>query len=159
MTDFGKVREFVALLRFLRPGLLLLVALGIFRIIIGAIGVPESIGNWISSGTMLAMVLAIYYGYSAPSHGFNRYWQALLIGWSISAIENLMVTAGILITPAFGLAHYSSFTSVHVGIIQHAVNHLWSVFFGSDVALLLLILVSIGFLFGRRKPALKRQSA
>ena len=69
-----KGRQFVALLRFLRPGLLLLVVLGIFRIFIGAIGVPESIGTWISSGTLLAMLLAIYYGYSAPAHGFNRYW-------------------------------------------------------------------------------------
>jgi len=131
--------------------LLLLVGLGIFRIFIGALGVPESIGTWISSGTLLAMLLAIYYGYSAPAHGFNRYWQALLIGWSISAVENLMVTAGILVTPALGLAHYSSFTSVHVGVIQHAVNHLWSVLFGSDVVLLLLMLVSIAFLFGQRR--------
>jgi hypothetical protein len=157
MPDFRrKVPEFIALLRFLRPGLLLLVALWIFRIIIGAIGVPESIGNWISSGTVLAMLLAIYYGYSAPSHGFNRYWQPLLIGWSLSVVENLMVAAGILITPTLGLAHYSSFTSVHVGVMQHAVNHLWNIF-GSDVTLLLLILVSIGFLFGRRNPALKSQ--
>jgi len=155
MSGFGKkVPEVVALLRFLRPGMLLLVALGIFRIFIGVIGVPESIGTWISSGTMLAMLLTIYYGYSAPSHGFNRYWQALLIGWSISVVENLMVVAGILITPTLGLAHYSSFTSVHVGVIQHAVNHLWSAF-GGDVTIPLLILASIGFLFGRRKAAIK----
>jgi hypothetical protein len=67
-----------------------MVAVGIFRIFIGAIGVPESVSIWISSGTVLAMLLAIYYGYSAPSHGFNRYWKVLLIGRLISAIESLM---------------------------------------------------------------------
>jgi hypothetical protein len=149
------IRESAALLRFLRPGLLSLVALGIFRIIIGAIGVPESIGTWISSGTVLATLLAIYYGYFAPSYGF-RYWQALLIGWLISVTENVMVVAGILITPTLGLAHYSSFNSVHVNVTQHAVNHLWSAF-GGDVTIPLLILVSIGFLLGRRKSVLERQ--
>jgi hypothetical protein len=106
---------------------------------------------------VLAMLLAIYYGYSAPSHGFNRYWQALLIGWLISVVENVMVVAGILITPTLGLANYSSFTSVHVAVMQHAVNHLWSAF-GGDVTIPLLILASIGFFFGRRKTARKSQS-
>ena len=81
MSLFGKtVRECVASVRFLRPAFLMLAVLGVFRVFIGAIGVPQSVGTWISSGTLLAMMLAVYYGYSAPSHGFSRLWQFILIG-------------------------------------------------------------------------------
>ena len=79
MSLFGKtVRECAALVRFLRPAFLMLAVLGVFRVFIGAIGVPQSIGTWISSGTLLAVMLAVCYGYPAPSHGFNRFWQFIL---------------------------------------------------------------------------------
>ncbi|HEY2919918.1 MAG TPA: hypothetical protein VGK77_13110 [Candidatus Binatia bacterium] len=153
MLFFGKkVREYVALVRFLRHAFLMLAALGLFRIFIGAIGMPESIGTWISSGTLLAMILAVYYGHSAPSHGFNGYWQFILIGWLISVVQSLIVVAGILITTNFGLDNY--FTSERVSVDRHIAGHLGSAI-GGNLTIPLVILAGIGFAIGRRKPVLK----
>jgi len=96
---------------FLRNGLLIMAVMGVFRILIGAIGVPESIGTWISSLSLLMMILAVYYGHSARRHGFDRYWQVVLIGLLISTVQSLVVIACILITTNFGLANYFTPTS------------------------------------------------
>jgi hypothetical protein len=157
MSLFGKkVRECVALMRFLRPAFLMLAALGVFRVFIGAIGVPESVGTWISSGTLLAMILAVYYGHSAPSHGFNGYWQFILIGLLISVVQSLIVVAGIVITTNFGLTNY--FGSERVSVARHILGHLGSAI-GGNLTIPLAILSGIGFAIGRRKSALKSQSA
>jgi hypothetical protein len=140
-----------ALLRFLRHGFLMLAVLAMFRITIGAIGVPESVGTWISSGTLLAMILAVYYGYSAPSHGFTRYWYFVLIGVLISVVENLMVVAGILFTTNFGIANY--FSSNRVTVTRHIQNHLMSALGGMDT-IPLVVLAGIGFVIGSRRRSL-----
>lgn len=157
MSHFRKMaRECVALVRLLRPAFLMLAALGVFRVLIGAIGVPESVGTWISSGTLLAMILAVYYGHSAPSHGFNGYWQFILIGLFISVAQSLTVVAGIVITTNFGLANY--FDSERVSVTRHIWGHLGSAI-GGNLSIPLAILAGIGFAIGRRKRALKSQPA
>ena len=83
-------------LTFLRNAFLMLAALGIFRVLIGAVGVPEYIGTWISSLSLLMMVLAVYYGHSARRHGFDRYWQVVLMGLLLSTVQSLVVIACIL---------------------------------------------------------------
>ena len=138
------------LLHFLRPGLVLLVALGLFRIFIGAIGVPESVGTWISSGTVLSLILAVYYGYSAPLHGFRRYWYFIPIGWVISVVESLVVVLGIVVTANFKLANY--FTSERVSVQGHIVGHLGSAI-GGNMTIPLVVLTGIAFLIGRLRPA------
>ncbi len=157
MSLFGKtVRECVALVRFLRPAFLMLAVLGVFRVFIGAIGVPQSVGTLISSGTLLAMMLAVYYGYSAPSHGFSRLWQFILIGLLISVVQSLIVVAGIVITTNLELANY--FGSERVSVDRHIIGHLGSVI-GGNLTIPIIILAGIGFAFGRRKGALKSKSA
>ena len=146
----------VALLSFLRNGFFMLAALAVFRILIGAIGVPESVGTWISSGTLLSMILAMYYGYSAPSHGFKRYWHFVVIGLLISVVENLMVIAGILTTANFGLVNY--FSSERVTVNRHILGHLESAIGGMN-SIPLVMLAGIGFLIGRRRHSLKSQAA
>ena len=141
-------------LTFLRNAFLMLAALGIFRVLIGAVGVPESIGTWISSLSLLMMILAVYYGYSAPSHGFNRYWHFILIGLLISVVQSLIVIASILITTNFGLANY--FTSEIVSVTRHIVGHLGSAI-GGNLTIPVVILAAIGFATAGRKPALKSQ--
>jgi hypothetical protein len=149
-----KLEKHVTLLRFLRPGFFVLAAVGVFRIFVGAIGVPESIGTWISSGTLLAMILAVYYGQSAPSHGFDRFWHFILIGWLISVVESIVVIGAILATTNLGVANY--FSSERVSVNQHIVGHLGSAI-GGNMTIPLVVLAGIGFVIGRRL-AFKNQS-
>jgi hypothetical protein len=159
MSRFRKMaRECVALVRFLRPAFLMLAALGVFRVLIGAIGVPESVGTWVSSGTLLAMILAVYFGHSAPSHGFKGYWQFILIGLLISVVQSLTVVAGIIVTTNLGMANY--FGSERVSVTRHILGHLGSAI-GGNLTIPLTILAGIGFAIGgwRRNRALKSQAA
>jgi len=151
----NKIREHIMLLRFLRDAFFMLAAMGVFRIFVGAIGVPESIGTWISSGTLLAMILAVYYGQSAPSHGFDRFWHFILIGWLISVAESIVVIGAILVTTNLRLANY--FSSERVSVKQHIVGHLGSAI-GGNMTIPLVVLAGIGFVIGR-KLAFKSQSA
>jgi len=141
-------------LTFLRNAFLMLAALGIFRVLIGAVGVPEYIGTWISSLSLLMMVLAVYYGHSARRHGFDRYWQVVLMGLLLSTVQSLVVIACILITTNFGLANY--FTSEIVSVTRHIVGHLGSAI-GGNLTIPVVILAAIGFATAGRKPALKSQ--
>ena len=102
------------------------------------------------------MILAVYYGHSSPSHGFNGYWQFILIGLLISVVQSLIVVAGIVITTNFGLANY--FSSERVSVDRHILGHLGSAI-GGNLTIPLAILAGIGFAIGRRKSALKSQSA
>ena len=143
------------LLRFLRRAFLMLAVLGLLRIFIGAIGVPESVGTWVTSGTLLSLFLAVYYGHSAPSHGFNRFWHFMLIGWLISVVESLVVIAGIAITTNFALANY--FASERVSVKRHIEGHLGSAI-GGNLTIPLVILAGIGFVIGRRRAVLDKRS-
>lgn len=147
MGDRHKRLSSGTLLQFLRPGLVMLAALGIFRIFIGAIGIPESVGTWVTSGTLLSIILAVYYGYSAPSHGYWRYWYFILIAWLISVVESLAVILGIVITANFKLAGY--FTSERVSVERHIMGHLGSAI-GGNMTVPLIVLTGIAFLIGRR---------
>jgi len=147
------VRECVALMLFLRHAVFMLAALGVFRILIGAIGVPETVGTWISSGTLLAMTLTVYYAHSAPSNGFNKYWQFVFIGFFISVVQSLVVIAGIGITTNLGIASY--FGSERVSVNRHIMGHLGSAI-GGNMTIPLVILAGFGFAIGQLR---KRSSS
>jgi hypothetical protein len=70
------------------------------------------------------MILSVYYGYSAPSHGFNKYWHFILAGLLISVVQILIVIAAIVITTNLELLCY--FNSERVSIGRHIVGHLGS---------------------------------
>ena len=102
------------------------------------------------------MMLAVWYGYSAPSHGLNRLCQFILIGLLISVVQSLMVVAGIVITTNIGLANY--FGSERVSVDRHIIGHLGGVI-GGNMIIPFIILAGIRFTFRRRKSALKSKSA
>jgi hypothetical protein len=141
-------------LGFLRTAFLVLVCAGVLRLLLGATGVPHAIGNWLSSLTLVVMALSLYYGYSAPSNGFHRYWQVLFIALPLSVVFNLVVIAGMLISLNLGLANYFNPDGVSVG--QHILGHLALALVGT---IPLAIFAGVGFALGRRKPALTSQPA
>ena len=133
-------------LGFLGNGFLILSAFGIFRLLLGAVGVPHAIGNWISSLSLVVIALAVYYGYSAPSQGFRHYWQVVLIAFPLSVVYNLVIIACILISLNLGVANY--FNPEGASINQHIAGHLMLSIVGT---ILLTILAGIGFALGRRE--------
>src|SRR5688500_5892195 len=112
-----------ALMRLLTPAFLMFVALGILRVIFGAVGVPESFGSWMTSGTLLSLGLAPYLGYAAARRGF-RYRHAIAIGWVLSMVQGVVMIAAMLFTVALGLSNY--FTSERVSLSRHVMGHLGS---------------------------------
>jgi len=72
-------------LGFLRTAFLLMAGMWVLRVVIGGVGIPYAVGTWITSLSLLAAVLAVYYGYHAPSKGFTRYGQMVLVGALIAA--------------------------------------------------------------------------
>src|SRR2546428_4016068 len=72
-------------LGYLRDAFLLLAAMAVLRFLVGAAGVPYAVGTWITSLTLLAIALSVYYGCRAPSKGFTGYHQMFVIGTLIAA--------------------------------------------------------------------------
>ena len=143
-------------LAFLRNSFRLLAGMTVIRILIGAVGVPPAIGSWITSLTLLAMIVAIYYGYSAPSKGLNKWWQVIVIGLLISVVFNLLVISGILISANLMIPNYFNGDAQSMSLDQHMGAHL----LGALVETIpLSLLAGIGFALGRRKPVLKSQPA
>lgn len=133
-------------LGFLRHAFLLLLGMAVLRVLLGAAGVPYSIGTWITSITLLAMVLAVYYGYRAPSKGFNAYLNMLLVGALLAAAMNLLVIYGIAVMEALKVPNYFHREGTSIG--QHIQGHL----LGSVVGMFILgLLAGIGFALGKRR--------
>ena len=141
-------------LAYLRNAFLFLAEMFVLRVVVGALGVPYAVGTWLTSLTLSAMVLAVYYGYLAPSRGFfQRYPQMLLIGALLGAGLTLFVIYGIGVTEGLGIANY--FHAPGEGIQpagmtqqQHVVGH-----FQVSVILMIFmaILAMVGFALGKRK--------
>ena len=141
-------------LGFLRNAFLLLAGLAVVRILLGAASVPREIGTWISSLTLLTMGLSIYYGYIAPSAGFDRYGQVILNTLFIAIVFNLLVISGIVITSSLAIPNY--FEAAGVPIIRHVAAHA----IGSLIETVpLSILAAVAFSAGKRKVNFGRVSA
>lgn len=140
-------------LGFLRNGFLMLAAMGVLRVLVGAAGVPYEVGTWITSITLLGMILSIYYGFRAASKGFTGYGQAALLGVLMAAVITLLVIYGIAITTSLGIANYfhapgEGFQAPGMSTGQHIRGHLQV----SVVGMILLgLLAGIGFALGKRK--------
>ena len=141
-------------LAYLRNAFLLLAAIFVLRVVVGALGVPYAVGTWLTSLTLSAMVLAVYYGYLAPSRGFfQRYSQMLLIGVLLGAGLTLFVIYGIGVTEGLGIANYfhapgEGMQRAGMTQQQHVVGH-----FQVSVILMffMAILAMVGFALGKRK--------
>ena len=108
-------------LGFLRNAFLMLAGLAGIRILIGAVGVPQAIGTWISSLTALAFVLAFYYGYRAPDAGFDKYLQMAVLAFFIALFENLVVICGIVVSTRLMLPNY--FHPLEEPAARHIMAH------------------------------------
>ncbi len=141
-------------LGYLRNAFLLLAAMFVLRVVVGALGVPYAVGTWLTSLTLLAMVLAIYYGYLAPSRGFfQRYSQMLLIGVLLGAGLTLFVIYGIGVTEGLGIANYfhspgEGFQRAGMTPAQHVVGHFQV---SAIMMIFLAFLTMVGFALGKRK--------
>ena len=140
-------------LGYLRNAFLLLAAMFVLRVLVGALGMPYAIGTWLTSLTLLSMGLAVYYGYSVPSRGLNRYPQMLLLGVLLGAGFTLFVIYGIAVTEGLGIANY--FHAPGEGLqpagmtqAQHVAGHFRVT---APAMIFLAILAIVGFAFGKRK--------
>ena len=140
-------------LGYLRNAFLLLAVMFVLRVVVGALGVPYAVGTWLTSLTILTMVLAVYSGYLAPSHGFQRYPQMLLVGVLLGAGMTLLVIYGIGVTEGLGIANY--FHAPGEGLqpagmtpAQHVVGH---VQVSAILMIFMAILAIVGFALGKRK--------
>lgn len=138
---------------FVRNAFLLLSAMAILRVLVGAVGVPYAAGTWFTSITILAMALSIFYGYRAPANGFSSYGQAGLLGVLIAVAMTLLVIYGIAVTTGLGIPNYfhapgEGFQPQGISVIQHILGHLKFSVVGMFV---MSILAAIGFAVGKRR--------
>ncbi len=138
---------------FLRNAFLLLSAMAILRMLVGAAGVPYAAGTWFTSITILAMALSVYSGYRAPASAFSGYRQAGLLGALVAVATTLLVIYGIAVTTGLGIPNYfhapgEGFQPAGMSISQHIRGHLQF----SVVGMLVMgILAGIGFAVGKRR--------
>lgn len=138
---------------FLRNAFLLLSAMAILRVVVGAAGVPYAVGTWFTSLTILAMALSIFYGYRAPAGGFSSFWQAGLLGALLAAAMTLLVIYGIAVTTGLGIPNYfhspgEGFQPQGMSVSRHILSHL---LFSVVAMLAMSFLAVIGFAVGKRR--------
>ncbi|MGH9463272.1 MAG: hypothetical protein ACRD1X_18865 [Vicinamibacteria bacterium] len=142
-------------LGYLRNAFLMLAALAVLRMLVGALGVPYAIGTWPTSLTLMAMGLSFYYGYRAPSRGLSGYGHMLLVGALMAACLTLLVVYGILVTEGLDVANYfhapgEGFQPAGMSSAQHILGH----FQFSIVAMVFLSFLAVaGFAAGKRKAS------
>ncbi len=140
-------------LGYLRNAFLLLAAMFVLRVVVGALGVPYAVGTWLTSLTLLAIGLAVYHGYLGPSRGFQRYPEMLLIGVLLGAALTLFVIYGIRVTDGLGIANYfhapgDGFQPAGMTPNQHVTGHLQ---ISAIMMIFLAFLTMVGFALGKRK--------
>ena len=125
-------------LAYLRNAFLLLVAMAGLRFVAGGIGIPYFIGTWITSLTLLGIVLAAYYGYRARVAGLDSYGHALLIAFMIAFVAFHLVVYGFVISEALEVATYynASATTVEQEIELQLGGAPWLVLYLAASALI-----------------------
>jgi hypothetical protein len=120
---FGK--SFGDYVRFVRTGLVLLVAMGLVRFVLGVSGVAYERATHLTSVTVLVFLLAVVYGQRAAARGFGRYRQLIPIAILLSctmygfivvaiAVEGLTGWHGWFHAPGAGFAPHGMGVSEHI---------------------------------------------
>ena len=140
-------------LRYLGKAFLVLAAIALLRVLVGAAGVPYEVGTWITSITLAGIVLSLYYGYRAPSSGFTSYAQMILVGALIATGMTLLVIYGIALTDSLGIPNYfhapgEGFQPPGMSRGEHIRGHLQVSVVGVVV---LSVFAAIGFALGKRR--------
>ena len=137
---------------YLRNAFLLMAAMAVLRFLAGALGVPYGVGSWATSLTLLSLALAAYYGYRAPSRGFNGYAHMLLVGVMVGFVALQLVAYGIAVTEGLGVSSYFHAPGVMqpagITVTEHIVAH---VKFSPILVVFLTLLASVGFALGKNK--------
>lgn len=98
-------------------------------------------------------MLAVYYGYRAPSKRLTGYGQMLIVGTLIAAAVTLLIVYGIAVTTGLGITNYfhapvKGFQPADMSVGQHIRGHL-KVF---PVAVVLTSLLAVmGLALGKRR--------
>jgi hypothetical protein len=142
-------------LGFLASAFLLLAAMAVLRVAVGAAGVPYQVGTWITSITLLGLGLSFYFGYRAPTRGFTRYPQMVVVGALIAAGITLLVIYGIAVTDSLGIPNYfhapgEGFQPPDFTAGEHIIGHLY---FSIVAVIFMSILAGIGFAVGRSRAS------
>jgi len=140
-------------LRYLGKAFLVLTAIALLRVLVGAAGVPYEVGTWITSITLAGILLSLYYGYRAPSLGFTSYVQMILVGALIATGMTLLVIYGIALTDSLGIPNYfhapgEGFQPPGISRGEHIRGHLQVSVVGVVV---LSVFAAIGFALGKRR--------
>ena len=140
-------------LRYLGKAFLVLAAIALLRVLVGAAGVPYEVGTWITSITLAGIVLSLYYGYRAPSSGLTSYAQMILVGALIAAGMTLLVIYGIALTDSLGIPNYfhapgEGFQPPGMSRGEHIRGHLQ---FSVVGVVVLSVFAGIGFALGKRR--------
>ena len=95
MSVFGKsLRDYFL---FTRTGLLLLLAVGVARFILGVSGVPYDRVTHLVSMSIVAIVLAVIYGQHVAAREFGGYRHLLVIACLLSATMYSFIILAILV--------------------------------------------------------------
>jgi hypothetical protein len=137
---------------YLRNAFLLMAAMAVLRFLAGALGVPYGVGSWATSITLLSLALAAYYGYRAPSRGFNGYAHMVLVGVMVGFVVLQLVAYGIAVTEGLGVSSYFHAPGVMqpagITVTEQIVTY---VKFSAILAVFLTLLASVGFALGKSK--------
>jgi hypothetical protein len=138
-------------LEFLRNAFLLLAAMAALRFGASAASVPQALGTWLTSLTLLSFFVALYYGYRAVAAGFDGYGHALLLATMIGFWTTHLIIYGIVISSSLGTSSYYHAPSVRapggVGMRSHVTCHLA---FSPVFTLGLAAVAGTGLTLGRR---------
>ena len=104
MSVFGKsLRDYFL---FTRTGLLLLLAVGVARFILGVSGVPYDRVTHLVSMSIVAIVLAVIYGQHVAAREFGGYRHLLVIVCLLSAtMYGFIIRVRLFWNGGFGMSH------------------------------------------------------
>jgi hypothetical protein len=144
-------------LAYLRNAFLLLSAMALLRLAAGGIGVPYAAGSWLTSLTVLSVLLAVYYGYRGPSRGFDSYGHTLLFAAMIAFATTHLIVYGIVVTNGLGISNYYHAPGIlqpqGMGVRPHIAAHLM---FSPLLTLVLTAAGCAGLAYARRNvPSVK----
>jgi len=123
-------------LYFLRPAVVMLGVVAAAWVAAGLAGAPDAIGTWVTILTLVAMLLALYYGYRARAYGFMRLGDVAVLGIVLATALGVLVIYGIAVTTGT-----APLTRGHLQLSLAGI-------------VMMIALSAIGFATGKRQAAL-----
>ena len=124
MTVFGK--RFTDYFRFVRTGLIVIVAVGVARFLLGFSGVPYERVTHLASMTIVTLLLAVVYGQQARARAFGENYRVPHFTDYRRMLDELRlapVLAGARGRPPVDVAAVAD-AIVRLGALMHAVSRL-----------------------------------